>query len=356
VRRFVSTLKAVSVGLATFVVLLGIDMAAAYWSIATSDPQASMAGVHVPDPRLGWALQPGGRSLQVTPDFRAEYVTDADGYRAVPGPATPDHTIYFFGDSYTFGYGVDNDAAFPNLVAGHYLRPGVRVVNAGVSGYGLTQIYQRLLNARDKIASGDLVVFTPTTADVLRNLEHFRFLSDYVVFQEQVTRFPELTDSGALEYADLTAARVKLRSLFYRSLIGDRLAALLLDGPAQARSRRQAASIIAAARKLVANRGARFVLAFLPTPDECLRRRYHQPVDQFTDIDLMDEFPDTETGLKAIRFESDNHWNAAGHRIAARALVKMLVDRGFVAPTDLKENTEPRQDAESVVAGLAANL
>ncbi|MFO1162521.1 MAG: GDSL-type esterase/lipase family protein [Reyranellaceae bacterium] len=90
------------------------------------------------DPTLGWAPIPGssGTMLGVPLSFTEQGTREQNRDR--PQAARP--LIIAFGDSMTEGYGVGNDETWP----AHLERLlGVRVLNAGVRGYGLDQIVLR---------------------------------------------------------------------------------------------------------------------------------------------------------------------------------------------------------------------
>lgn len=94
--------------------------------------QAYLSAQIIPDPR-GYSFRPGAYPLSFTLTILP------DGTRAVPDSnPTADKTLVFVGDSVTFGYGVDDDQTWVNLIAREL--PDVRVINAGVSGYNATNV------------------------------------------------------------------------------------------------------------------------------------------------------------------------------------------------------------------------
>lgn len=78
--------------------------------------------------------------------YEVTYTIDRFGHRRVPDPAeTNASAIVFFGDSFTFGEGVDDEECLPyqvfSLTQGRY-----RVVNLGFHGYGPHQMLVALEN------------------------------------------------------------------------------------------------------------------------------------------------------------------------------------------------------------------
>ncbi|QGY40649.1 hypothetical protein GM415_11115 [Pseudodesulfovibrio cashew] len=103
---------------------------------------------HETDPELGWTLKPATHCINAfaipRKKLRLEYaVTTDDKGRRVTGTGsenapTAENGISFYGCSNTFGWGLDDEATYPWLVA--KARPGCSVRNYGVSGYSLYQI------------------------------------------------------------------------------------------------------------------------------------------------------------------------------------------------------------------------
>ncbi len=101
--------------------------------------------ITAPHPLLGHSLRPNQRERSERyyagePIFAVEYSTDARGLRRSPTALpTATQSALFFGGSYTFGDGVEDDETLP-------FRVGVRsagqlqVYNFGVSGYGPHQM------------------------------------------------------------------------------------------------------------------------------------------------------------------------------------------------------------------------
>ena len=91
------------------------------------------------DPVYGKRLKAGFTARRTTPEFSTMLRTNSLGFRD-PEPAGPlTGSIVFLGDSYTLGYGVEDDEAFPALVRVRLAAEGldsVPVVNAGLGNSG----------------------------------------------------------------------------------------------------------------------------------------------------------------------------------------------------------------------------
>lgn len=83
-----------------------------------------------------------------------------DGTRLVPNTDTEaEKVLVFVGDSVTFGYGVDDEETFANLVAQQL--PGVRIYNAGITGYNSTNILRQV----QQYPNADAIVYLITNND-----------------------------------------------------------------------------------------------------------------------------------------------------------------------------------------------
>ena len=91
------------------------------------------------DSLLGWAHQPGQEGIFETPQFRTFVRINQKGLRdREHSYERPDDTrrILVIGDSFAWGYGVEESERFSQLLETSL---GVEVVNAGVSGYSTDQ-------------------------------------------------------------------------------------------------------------------------------------------------------------------------------------------------------------------------
>ncbi len=110
-------------------------------------PPALARNYRLPDPILGWRLEPGAQTRLRRPEYVVSVQINADGWRDVPH--TPDPTpdafrILVLGDSYMEAYMIDLEESFPRrleALAHAAGLPQVEVINLGVGGYGTLQEY-----------------------------------------------------------------------------------------------------------------------------------------------------------------------------------------------------------------------
>jgi hypothetical protein len=135
------------------------EIAARIAGLKPWDPQAGRLNQDIrpggtlfaPHPKLGYALLPGQFTIKqsqfswtVTQPSALHRVTRPDG-------AAPEgrDAIWIFGDSFTYGMGVDDDATYSWLIQQKH--PEIEVVNFGVGGYSTLQ---SLIELEETLAAG----------------------------------------------------------------------------------------------------------------------------------------------------------------------------------------------------------
>jgi hypothetical protein len=96
--------------------------------IFTPDSRLHIYNVHVEDKYLGWKPKANSIGKHVySSNFDVEYIMDENGYKKIGNTENPDHSIYFFGDSFTFGQGVSNGDTFPNIIKDRYVTEKINI-------------------------------------------------------------------------------------------------------------------------------------------------------------------------------------------------------------------------------------
>ena len=112
----------------------------------------------IPDPTLGARLKPGFDDRVVTSEFASTWSINEDGHRGPRvGPKDAAVTrIVALGDSFTFGYGVEEEQAWPRRLEAILGEGGAggraEVVNLGVGGYGTWEETRYLEEQRARLA------------------------------------------------------------------------------------------------------------------------------------------------------------------------------------------------------------
>ncbi|MBP9853323.1 MAG: hypothetical protein KBD53_00470 [Candidatus Omnitrophica bacterium] len=141
---------------------------------------------YMADEALGWKPSPRLNNTFYGPDFVVHINTDEEGRRLGSlGPV--DYTkevIVLLGDSYTFGWGVNDDETMASYLDEMFYKDSknqVRVVNLGVGGYGTLQHAVRLakLLGNHKDIKIKAVIVNHCSNDARDNLKSLGYHSGY---------------------------------------------------------------------------------------------------------------------------------------------------------------------------------
>lgn len=174
---------ALAAGLGTLVALGGLELWLGWWTdrlpsqpvgptLGTLQASATLMGLWDPtlqfDDTLGWTLAPGAHpaldGAGNTPAAIGPHANRLTGADDRPDAA---HRMAVFGDSFVFGYGVEDHETFAAQAA-EVLGPDWQVTNHGVSGYGDDQVALAMDRWLSRLAP-DVVVVGHTGDDVWRN-------------------------------------------------------------------------------------------------------------------------------------------------------------------------------------------
>jgi len=121
---------------------------------------------HRADPRIGYRGKPGFEGRFKRPDFDVLIVHNEAGFRRQEyrrPAASPAQRVFVFGDSTTWGWGVDQGRVFTDRMS--LLMPGYEVTNFGLTGSSTAQQYLLFEGAvRSMLVPGNdvLVMFSGT--------------------------------------------------------------------------------------------------------------------------------------------------------------------------------------------------
>lgn len=166
-------------GLVTAVVLAALVVAEVAVRCTWSGPPGLYpAGLFVADASAGFRLARGFRGRFATAAFDTEIATNARGFRDREVGAKPAgvRRILALGDSFAFGQGVEVNAAYPDVLEQLELAAGHRteVINAGVPGYGTAAAFA-LLRDEAPLLEPDLVLLGLYVGNDFRDNLHEKF-------------------------------------------------------------------------------------------------------------------------------------------------------------------------------------
>jgi len=288
----------------------------------------------VEDEKLGWKLKSNLKIL--SDDGRVLLETDNQGHRKTDDVTDSGAmSIYFFGDSFTYGFGVSNEETFTNIIANTYLNDIINVHNMAVAGYGLPQIYQMFLGIENNIKPNDIVVMCPITHDIDRTYQNFGFMALISLLSKTKIKTLPIFENGTLR----TQSMESLYSLYNKIKIicisapgfGKLYARIFNIKPKESYDPiGDAKEMFKQIKYKTEQRGGKFVLFFLP----CLREReinkYLVDISDIDYIDLLDDFPESNKELISLYNSRDKHYSPKGHRFVAQLLIKYLINEDIL--------------------------
>jgi len=262
------------------------------------------------------------------------YRTNAHGLRDRDrsGKAPGTKRVLVMGDSYTFGYAVAEEEAYPQVAErllkerGH---PGIEVINAGIPDYNSRQERQ-LLQQLMPVYAADAVVLSYVVNDA-----------------EPSTALPTPPDETyrhANSWFLAELAEISNRHLFKRRVLDtrkDTVSGAYLDGFAEGSPKwRDSKQAIREMRDLCASARIPFVILILPDFTQDFDDRYgfrkiHDAVASWgrdLDVpvfDLLHAFRGADHQTLLVPW--DGHPNAEGHRHIAEFLVARIADEPTLA-------------------------
>lgn len=299
---------------------------------------------HRPDPELGWTGTPNWKARFHKVDFDVLVESDANGFRArkatiQPAPGSP--VIAVLGDSFTWGWGVENGSVFTDVMQNE-LGAGADVRNFGVNAYGTLQqllLLQRLLKEGLR-PSHVLVMFFNN--DFYNNLDDDPWqpslavngtnvvLRNYPVARRSVSPLKQLVKKSyllsSIGYAiNFTKARHRVRELEGRTFE---------DGMVAEAPRRAMTYCLKELVAVCTATDIRLAFVYIPAFSDVqmegtshAREALHALCDQegVRLVDLTGDFREAAAG-KPIKFyfPHDAHWNVDGHQLAGTILAELL--------------------------------
>lgn len=274
------------------------------------------------DADLGYGPVPGVRvrsfrEVEGERVYDAHYTIDEHGLRTTPGSGAVGPAIVFFGGSFTFGEGVEDDETLPARTAA-WLRDGTRIVNAGFHGYGPHQMLRSLETGRL-----DGLVVDGVEHVIYQGIPgHVRRAAGRVTWDAAGPRY-EIGDDGRVAFvgpfrgwAASTATKILHRLGSTRELL-ERL--LVASASERESDEQRYVAIVARAAELVRERwGARFTVIFWDEPGGTLADQL-----ETRGLDVL-RVSDALEGLRRARIVlgADRHPNRWGHSRIARAVAR----------------------------------
>ena len=313
------------------------------------------------DATLGWRGVPSGETQFVTKNNSVWLAHNRQGFRDIEHDDLSEEkpAIVFLGDSFSWGYEVEFDEMFVNLLRGRF--PSYEIFNLAHRGYGTDQALLTFKQWNDK-RKLRLVVLMFSENDVIDNNSELRYEKSKPKFQNIDNQLiltgipvPKHEDWASPPHSATANATWKksLKRLVFRShLLHDvyvRYQQLRYrgDSTTQARPKRTpeevrvrtdltlTARILEELRDHVVRQDSKLIVVFIPSKREIEELDDYLPYQlevadmcEKLGIEHFDLAPMFKSTWYRTYFRFGRHWNSRGHELAAKALYKEFRTEG----------------------------
>ena len=305
------------------------------------------------DPVLGWAPKKQFTGIHEKNGFAIPVHQNQFGLRAPDSllMENPEgkRRIIVLGDSYVWGYGVDDNKVFTELGESRY---GAKLINFGVSGYGTDQEYLLYKGLGKNFVANEVILAITPYNDFMNNTATRQYGYDkpyFLLVNDQLHLYTEhmelkslkrfknwLNDNlFAFNYINAVVRNIKQILESSKKSASAPKQAVLQEGAVTDSDRAAMAltiRIVDDLKKLVESQGRKFKVVFIPYKVHINQSisHNHPMVPLFAEelqkigVEYLEPFftfrNRTEKG-EGLFNQRDNHFSTSGHALFARALL-----------------------------------
>jgi hypothetical protein len=308
------------------IVILTLTLIAIEFALRVADlrylrlDQSERSLLYAHDPELGWFPVPNS-AAKFTATRTISVQHNSLGLRDVEPDDAPKPTILFVGDSFVWGYDVEADERFTEVM--RQALPGHRIVNAGVSGYGTDQEYLLLRRLWDRIKPDVVVLiyFQNDRPDNSTNARYYGAFKPYLQLSAQGGEFRGQPVPHSRHYifkSNWLARNSLLARLAVSTYVPLRHPTVSVPDPSE--------HLVGIMRDFVAAHGAKFLVGVLDEP-------------RIIGVLQTQQIPyvvlDDPTDRRDLRYvdeagHAQGHWTPLGHARAAGDLMRLLAESGVI--------------------------
>jgi carbamoyltransferase len=336
---------------------------------------------HEYDPLVGWRLIPNSRARLASIEFDTTISVNPQGLRMSRDiefrTESNRRRILVFGNSFTFGHGVEATDRFTEGIES--IVDGVEVVNFGISATGTDQHYL-LYHEYGARFDADLVVLCYLVNHIQRNTMRYisgRFKPRFELIDGdlELINVPVPTGPTPDRLEDRTGPALRGTGIpipfkrflrqhsefykFVRDRIGNSVHRFLQTNPNpfpeyrfDSEAWRITDALFEKFSREVKDDGKEFLLVILPVPeflyvDHLNNRPFEMLVDSgarhgFPVLNLLPKLKNSaaDSGQR-LYYETDSHWNPEGHAAAAKIIAAFLADQFEWIRIRGKKNRDP---------------
>jgi lysophospholipase L1-like esterase len=296
------------------------------------------------DPLYGWRNKPGAEGKLRMVDSVSEVKINSHGLRSdkdYPFTRNEKFRIAIMGDSFTWGYGVDNRDRFSDVLERDLFTNRVEVINAGVPGYGTDQELLLYENEIRKYKPDIVIVamdLTDVYSDNYQKISHGNPKPHFERDDKGGVRLAAVPPSIGQDHYENGASH----GLYITKLLKDGLTSSYLFTNVYLRYLESSGKVDLELSKRLIKRfemevrkdDALFLVFFIPSRGDIKRGKYNylfQEMINFMKANNISYFTLFENFKKAqmttnLYFPNDVHFNVAGNRLAAKELYTKLIE------------------------------
>jgi len=314
-----------------------LEYASRFFMTEWSSPWQDRVKTWTYDEQLGWAQRSNTETELVHPHFTIQVKTNSYGLRdrEYPIERNEKKRMLILGDSFTWGYGVEAEQRFSDL-----LEQGLEnweVINAGISGYGTDQQYLYYLQ-QGRDFQADVVLLLMYNNDYENNLYDEQYNYNKPVFK---VKEGELVLQN-VPVPEPTLAQRWNRFVYQESYLLPKIAGAInlishalfpRQGPVlgffgYGPSYEVTTALVGALNSEVQSDGAKFVVASYNFGEQLQFWLTEQSQkESFVYLPLDPYFGENEA---EYTLPEDSHWNTRGHSMAAEAIEQGLREQALL--------------------------
>jgi hypothetical protein len=295
------------------------------------------------DPELGWSQKPDTSTTIKYPQFEISVQTNSIGLRdkEYPFERTDKKRILFLGDSYTWGFGVEYEERFTEILESRH--PEWEMINAGLSGYGTDQEYLYYLKEGHKF-NADVVILLLYYNDFENNYrsEQFYYHKPYFTIENgNLVRHnnpvPESSLSQKIErYIETRTVLIRKIRFMFNFFIS--LATYHFKSEEAQRytggftnfkeSKPITNKLLATLKEEVEANNSKFILFGVPIRPGLAKNLDKLAIKENIQYLNLDPFFDGKE--KENEIPGTDHWNTKGQLLAADVMEKFLISKGVL--------------------------
>ena len=317
-------------------------------------------------PLLGWEGKPGGKAQFTTENNSVWLENNSMGFRDIEHDKSSKKLgIVFLGDSFTWGYEVEFDDMFVNLLRDKFRN--YEIFNLSHRGYGTDQ---ELLGFENWRYQGQikLVVLMFAENDVENNNSDLEYEKPKPKFEEvgeklvltgvPIVKIPEwneihkpyvLNDNWKENIKEFLFKSQFLHAMYicytdFKTMNNNHNNSELLRETQQDLT--LTSGILKELKKTVESRGAKLIIFLIPSVKEIENLSNSPPYQRkiadlckklsITCFDLAPAFKET---WRTPYYHYNGHWNAYGHKVAAEAIYNLLISNTDLNLRSVKANS-----------------